>query len=88
MSINHHSAEEDAARDRLLDHVLGRAVRNHPDGRLSREDDGELAFAIAADKENQVVILNFGKSVKWVGFPKKQAVALAEMLLARASELT
>ncbi len=88
MSMSHHSADSDAAKDRLIDQILGKAQQHFQDGRLNRQDEGDLSFAIAADPKNQVVIITFGKPVAWVGMPKRQALALAAMLTEKCQELT
>ncbi len=88
MSFSHHeSFEESEARARLLDQFLNKAQQSFQDGRLNRKDEGELAFAIATDPENQVVIIKFGKPVAWVGMPKRQALELAALLTEHAASL-
>jgi hypothetical protein len=44
-------------------------------------------MAVAADLENQRVILNLGTPVAWVGFTYEQAMALSESFRDRAFEL-
>jgi len=43
-----------------------------PKGKLNDEDEGELQFSIAADKQRKVALINFGTPVKWVGLPKEE----------------
>ena len=89
MSFSHHeSPEESEIKSRLLDQFLNRARPDFPDGPISRTDEGQLAFAIAADKTQQVVLIHFGKRVAWVGMSKKEALQLAQLLTDRAAELT
>jgi hypothetical protein len=83
MSISHHSAEEQAAMQRLVEEVMGRARVNHPEGRISQDDEGETAYMIAADKENGCVIIQFTKPMRWIGLPLKEATALRDALTAK-----
>ena len=87
MSMSHHSAEEQEAQSRLLQQFLNKAQEHHSDGRLNRQDEGDLAFAVAADPRNQVILIDFGKPVKWCGMNTKQARMLAQLLLDKADEL-
>ncbi len=88
MSLSHHeSFEEIEAKSKLLDQFLHRAKETFPEGRLNRQDQGELAYAVATDPVNQVVIINFGKPVVWVGLPKNELLALVELLTEKAKEL-
>ena len=52
------------------DDVFGETGK-FPEGRLDPSDEGELRFGIAADRDNGVVMLEFGKAVKWLGMPLK-----------------
>jgi hypothetical protein len=63
------------------------ATGNFPNGKLNSDDEGELAIRIASDPKKGVVMIDFGKPVKWVGLPKDQAFELAEILKKRAMEL-
>ena len=72
---------------RFNDQLEGRAKRAYSEGRLKPSDDGDIAFAIAADREKGVVILDFGKQVSWLGMRPKDAVALAEKLIEKAREV-
>ncbi len=72
---------------RLLDQFEDRARRSWPEGRINSDDEGELAMACTADKEHGVVVLDFGKPVKWVGLPPQEAVRMAEILIAKAREV-
>ena len=88
MSAPHHESSEEAeARSRLLDQFLNRTEPRFPQGKLNARDEGELAFAVAADKDKGVVILRFGKSVDWIGFGPREARMLAELLNAKADQL-
>ena len=53
-----------------------------PHGKLNGSDEGGIRFALGEDGGN--VVINFGTPVAWLGMPPEQAVALAEMLIAKA----
>jgi hypothetical protein len=53
-----------------------------PDGKLDETDEGELQIGIT-HREGQV-ILAFGKSIAWLGFPPAQARAMAAAFLQHA----
>lgn len=61
--------------------------RNWSQGRISGDDDGDTAIAIAADKQNKVVRIQFTKPIEWLGFPAEQARQLAAKLIEKAKEL-
>jgi hypothetical protein len=58
-----------------------------PEGRLNEADEGEIQFGVAADPKNNVVVLNFGKPVAWIGMPPENARQIALALLRKAGEL-
>lgn len=87
MSIQHHSAEDADARSRLLDEFLGKAVRNYPDRRLGHEDEGETAFAIAADLHHNIIRIQFTKPMNWLGLDVKSARHLSKLIAEKANEL-
>lgn len=60
------------------------ALGEFPEGKVSETDEGSIQFAIAA--QDGKVILDFGKSVHWVGMNPQQAADLASLLLKRARE--
>ena len=88
MSISHHSSPEDEeARRRFVEQVMGKAQEHFSEGRLSRQDQGDLSFAIASDKANGVVLISFGRPVIWIGMPKQQALQMAKLLTECSAEL-
>lgn len=88
MSLSHHhSPEEIESQKRLLDQFLNRATPKFPAGHINADDDGELAFAVAADLRRNVVIINFGKPVDWIGLGKKEVLMLANLLHDKAKQL-
>ena len=89
----HHESPEDRKRqadlmERFINQVERRASREYPLGRIGGEDEGSLAIAVAADKDHGIVRIDFGKSVEWLALPPKECVALAEMLIAKAREIS
>ena len=71
----------------MLDEFLGNAKPRFPQGRISPDDEGELAFAIGVDPIKQVVMVRFKKPVDWLGLDKASAIKLGNMLLEKASVL-
>jgi hypothetical protein len=57
------------------------ATGKHPQGKLNDTDEGEIRMAIAYDKFDGIVRLEFGKPVAWLGLPPPEAIQLAEKLL-------
>lgn len=64
-------------------HSIG-ATGKFPQGKLNKTDEGELCFAIAGDPKTKKVLIEFGKSVEWLGLDPIQARGLAEILLRNA----
>lgn len=97
MSSSHHGSgpfqpphENDAIKElmqRFNDQVEQRAKRNYSEGRMNAEDDGDLAFAIAADPVKNVVIIDFGKPVTWMAMPPEQVNGLINLLMMKLREL-
>lgn len=71
-----------------MDEIAGTANRQWPQGRINGEDDGETAFAIAADLGNKIVRIQFSKPMSWLGLDAEAARKLAAMLLEKAAEIT
>ncbi len=59
----------------------------YPDGKLNESDEGEIVFGVAADTNNNVVIINFGKPVMWLGLPQATAIQLAKLILKHAGNI-
>jgi hypothetical protein len=53
-----------------------------PHGKLNASDEGELRFAIGEEHDN--VMVRFGKPISWLAMPPDQAVAMAQLLIAKA----
>lgn len=89
----HHSSEpfdDDAARA-LREMFPTRepfgATGKFPQGKYTRQDEGEIQFGVAADTQNRKVLINFGKPVAWMGLDADQADSLADLLKAKAAEI-
>jgi len=61
------------------------ATGEFPRGKLSQGDEGELQLAILV-RDNTVVI-EFGKSVAWLGLDADGAIEFANLILAHANEI-
>ena len=61
------------------------ATGEFPDGKVNRDDEGEVRFAVGSDTEKKIVFVDFGKVVKWVAMPPKAARELAQILLEQAA---
>jgi len=82
--MSHHS--ESLPADMLTDAKrlkLG-ATGVFPDGKLREEDEGEIRFGVYHDPETGMVIINFGKSVVWLGMTAAQAIDFAQSIMSRA----
>jgi hypothetical protein len=58
------------------------AIGSYPDGKLTKQDEGLIQFAVG-DQDGKVV-LDFGTPVTWVGMTAQQAMDLAGDLMKRA----
>ena len=56
-----------------------------PAGKLNADDEGELIFGIR--REGEVVRLDFGKPVAWLGLPADVAEKLGHALLREAKAI-
>jgi len=84
----HHFSDPNLAPDILAEPrpQLG-ATGRYPQGKLNEHDEGEIAFAIAADPKNKKVLIDFGKPVAFIGMDKSQAIQLGQMLIAKAAQI-
>jgi hypothetical protein len=55
-----------------------------PQGKLNDNDEGELRMAVGYEPVGDIVRVEFGKPVAWLGLPRVNAVELANMLLRHA----
>lgn len=58
-----------------------------PDGKLDETNEGELEVHMAADLDQNVVLINFGKPIAWLGLPRGMALSMAESLREHADKL-
>jgi hypothetical protein len=58
-----------------------------PQGRIHPTDEGELRFVLITDKKRNVIVFEFGKSVKWFALDKAVARTLGNAIFERAKEL-
>ena len=58
-----------------------------PESRAEFLPEGELMVSVAVNRERNAVIVNFGKSLSRIGLTKLGAIAFADNLKRRASEL-
>lgn len=61
------------------------AVGDFPEGRLTKDDEGAIQFAIG-ERDGKVVI-DFGTSVHWLGMTPQQAADFASAVLKRARQV-
>lgn len=74
-SLTSHSSLKDALGD------TGR----HPQGALTKDDEGELKFAVG--RKDSKVVLDFGKPVSWIGFDPDQAIQIAMSLVKQDGQI-
>jgi hypothetical protein len=63
------------------------ATGEFPQGKICKDDEGEIRLAVAAVKEQGVVAIDFGTPVKWLALPKKEALEFAEIIRKNAEKL-
>lgn len=61
------------------------ATGKFPEGKLVEHDEGEIQFGIWI--EHNKVVMDFGKSVRWIGMSKEQARELGESLIKESEGL-
>jgi hypothetical protein len=61
------------------------ATAKFPRGKIHASDEGELRFAVY-EKDGNVVI-DFGKAITWLGFPRDIALKFAECVRTVAEKL-
>lgn len=71
---------------KVKDFKLG-ATGNFPRGKADAHDEGEIRLAMAADRANGIVRIDFGTPVAWIGLPVKEAREFAALLLKKATEV-
>jgi hypothetical protein len=84
--MSEYEGDKDAV-DRFLKQGRGKAQPEYPKGKLNRDDEGALSFAMAVDKKKKLMILNFNKPVTWLGLYLPDAKRLHEKLGEKVKEL-
>lgn len=82
MATSNHGPADDMLRSRFIDEVMGLAERQFPHGRVGHDDDGQLTFAIAADRKANIIRVVFSKPTAWIGFDEESAVKMRDALSA------
>ena len=58
-----------------------------PHGKISGDDEGEVRILIAADREHNVVRIDFGKAIHWLALDVESAEGFIQMLEAKIDDL-
>lgn len=88
MSFPHHGEEFRKEQSELMkmfeDQRKASRQRSYSQGRLSADDDGDVAFKISSDAEKSVVRIDFPKPMTWIAMNPQEAIELAQMLIKQA----
>lgn len=57
------------------------ATGEFPDGKINKEDEGELQISVGFDPDTKLVRLEFGKPVAWLAMKPEDAVNLGQTLV-------
>jgi hypothetical protein len=57
-------------------------MNQYPRGKLNDTDEGALPIAVGV--QDQTVIINFGKKVRWIGMSKPEAIQFATVIMKHA----
>lgn len=63
------------------------ATGRFPEGKLQRDDQGEIQFGVACDPATRKVVIEFGTPVKWLATNAEQAIELGELLIRHGKRL-
>lgn len=61
--------------------------REYPRGRISGDDEGQTATAMAVDHQNKTLIIRYFKPIVWVGYGPDEAMQYLMMLAKHVSQL-
>lgn len=86
-TINSELLKELDVKTRMIEEMMGQAKPRFPQGKITEDDQGEITFAVAADRNKGVVILRFGKPVDWLGLDAEHARHLGNILIEKANQL-
>lgn len=89
--MSHHANYEESQIRQLIEDTkqaqaglgLG-ATRRFPNGVVNDIDEGEIKFAIGSDPERELVMINFGKSIDFLGMKPQEAIEMAQLLIRHA----
>ena len=86
--MGHHGNEAtEEMTKQAFEQLLG-PTHKYPMGKMCKEDAGEIAIGIAADLNNDVVIINFGTKVEWLGLSPEQARSIASTLIEQSFKIS
>ena len=57
----------------------------YPRGKLRNDDEGALLIRITS--EDKTVIIDFGKTIRWLGLDKDAAIQFANCIINKANEI-
>jgi len=95
--MSNHSSDYDPELASKFADIIGDALKDNPEsrvgptglfprGKLTKQDDGQIGIRVAAI--NGTVVIDFGKSTAWIGFPPDDARALAATLIKYADDIS
>ena len=76
--------EVNKLKNKLNDEKLG-ATGKFPQGKLTENDEGEIKISIGSSKGK--VVIDFGKSIAWIGFDPQQAHEIADLIKRHADNI-
>lgn len=79
--------KQDELFQRFIAQAEGKVKRQYSMGRISPDDDGDLAMAFTADKAKNIVVLRFGKPVEWIGMGPAEVNGMINLLVEKMHEL-
>ena len=59
------------------------ATGKFPNGKIDPSDEGELRVGISV--KDDIVFIDFGKPVAWIGISKEQAIEIGKVLIEKAT---
>jgi len=63
------------------------ATDKFPQGKCDENDEGQIRLAVAADRRDRIVRIEFGKPVAWLGLPPDEARQFARMISDNADRI-
>lgn len=62
-------------------------ITQFPDGKSTPDDQGATHYAIAADTQRRLVVIQYSKPIAWIGLDLQSAKALRDKLTEKISVL-